>query len=731
MGRPVNTLNIDTLFNRGVLAVILYGMTFAAPVVNAEGNENLIEEIVVTAQKREQALSDVPLSIQVADGEFLDRNNVQSLRELVNFVPGVATGESFGTEQTRIQIRGVPQIVGDPTVGYYIGETPFYFPSMLWVPVVRTSGLERVEIIKGPQSTLYGNGAMGGVMRVIPKKPNLEEVEVAINGGYTTIPDGGDGYYLDASASIPIIKDKLAVRISVGEEDSGGWIDVQPHALNFLTFGFEPSGPAFEDYGGNDVSDWRVQILAQPTERLTLELMAMHNESETTPTGFLDLNNDFSADATRGLTFDITEYDVYSATFRYDFDNFSVTSVFTDLEYTEDWQASLIGSFGLPTLVGYAPEVFSNETRVVSNLDGRFQYVAGIYYVDSENNVFIEVAEFPLFGIPQVITTTQTGSEQKSVFGEMTYELIEGRLTALIGARWFEDKREQTEATLVPVNTVAPMLEETFDSVNPRLNLSYTPDDDTLFYFNVAKGFRSGVFNSFANCSQLPAGPLRDNCPMQIDSDEIWSYEIGTKMTLAGGELVLDASTYYQDWTNVMGAYRAGSISTSYQLGDADGVGIDLGIVWSPESIPGLNVTLAANWNNMEFSSLDAGIAMGMAPYFSEGDGVPGTPDFSASLGANYGWQLSSNMMGDLTLSWNHKSSHVASVGATEEADNRQYLNARFAVEIGDHFTVSVFGNNLTDEEGNLFVQAGPLYLAQLRTIETPRNFGIELSYEL
>ena len=433
-----------------------------SPLASAETAEadNTIEEIVVTAQKREQALSDVPLSIQVTDGEFMDRNNVQSLRELVNFVPGAATGEAFGTEQTRIQIRGVPQITGDPTVGYYIGDTPFYFPLMLWAPVIRTAGLERVEIVKGPQSTLYGNGAMGGVMRVIPKKPNLEEFEAAINVGYTQIEDGDDGHYVDASISVPLIQDKLGVRLSVGEEESGGWISVQPHALNFATFGYEPSGPAIKEVGGNDVSDYRVQILAQPTDRFTFEFMAMHNESDTSPNGFLLLDSDISADADRNVTFTNTEYDVFSASFSYDFENFSVTSVFTDLQFEDNTEFSLIASFGLPILVGYEPEVFSNETRIVSDFDGPFQFVAGIYYVDSEISVLIDVAEYPLLALPRTVSLSSGNSEQKSVFGEMTYELNE-HWTALVGVRWFDDERDQNETVLQPVSLILPEVEAT------------------------------------------------------------------------------------------------------------------------------------------------------------------------------------------------------------------------------------------------------------------------------
>ncbi len=712
--------------------IIAVAVATVVPVgVAAEDGGSIIEEIVVSAQKRDELLSDVPLSIQVTSGEFLDRNNVKNVREFVNFVPGAATGESLSTDQTRIQLRGVPQIVGDPTIGYYIGDTPFYFPEMFWAPVVRTSGLDRIEVVKGPQSTLYGNGAMGGVMRVIPKQPDLQDFELTARGGYTTIEDHDDGYYVDASLSVPVIRDQLAIRASVGQEESGGWIRFQPHALNPATFAFEPSGPPLEDSGGTDVLDWRVQVLWTPTDRLSMEFMASHNKSETTTTGFLLLDQDISADADPELSFDNTEYDLFSANLTYDLASITLTSVFSWLEFEEDYQGSLIARFGLPTRVFYDAETFTNETRIVSNFDGRFQFVAGVFYVDSERPQLVEVAEFPLLGVPRIETTFEADSEQISVFGEATYELIEGKLKALVGLRWFEDERSFAEtSSILPIEL--PSYEDTFDSVNPRFNLSYTPDDNRLYYVNVAKGFRSGIFNGLSFCLSIPpASPLAAACPEAIDSDELWSYEIGTKQTLLGGELLLDASVYYQDWKDVQGAARLGSIQTSFHIGDADGWGIDLGVTWAPEAVPGLSLMLTMNWNDMEFSSLDPIIEGAMAPFLEAGDGVPGTPPFSSSVGVAYSRQLSSNMYGDFTLTWNHKDSHVASVGSTVNAEKRDYVNARFSLAIGDHIGIAVFGDNLTNEDAILFAQGGPLYSAELRTIERPRTYGIELSYQL
>ena len=724
-----SVFSIQRLHHISMIAVFF--LTSAVPLASAEEGK-VIEEILVTAQKREQSLSEVPLSVQVVRGEFLDKNNVQSMKELINFVPGAAYNEANVSEKPRMQLRGITQLVGDPTVGFYFGDAPFYYPGMGWAPEIRTTGLERVEVLKGPQSTLYGNGAMGGVIRVIPKKPDLQDVDFVVTGGYTQIDGGDNGYYADASLSVPLLEDKLAVRLSVGEEDSGGWIDFQPQAFSFTTFTMEPSGALIKDYGGNEVSDWRAQVLWQAAENLSIEVVAMHNKRDTSPGGFLDFDGDreISASAVPGLSRDITEYDLYSATITYDFDSFELTSTFSELEYSTDSTWSFTGVFGIPVLILQEPETFINETRIASDFDGAFQFVAGIYYVDAITDSRVEIVQTPALGVAGLLTTSKVDSEQKSVFGEMTYDLTD-RWTVLLGLRWFEDERIIDNAAVLPVPSVTPRQDATFDSVNPRFNLAYTTQDDQLYYLNVAKGFRSGSFNAVVTCSQLPAGGLREACPLAIDSDELWSYEVGTKQTLMDGQLFLDVSAYYQDWEDVQGAYRGGSLQASYPIGDADGIGIEFSMSLSPAAIPGLTVQLAANWNNMEFSALEPVIEANMAPFFSEGDGLPGSPDFSASLGINYGWQLSDVLFGDLMVSYNYKSDMLTAVGSTADADSRQFLNGRFEVAFGEHFAIALFGNNLTDEDGNSFAQAGPLYSAPFRMIESPRNFGIEFSYEL
>ena len=702
------------------LLTILWCIAGTVPSL-ASASERYLEEIVVTAQKREEALTDVPISIQVTSGEFLDEQSVKNLREFVNFVPGMTQGAPLSSAQPSYQVRSITRSAGDPTVGFYIDDAPFYYPNMILGPVVRTVGIERIEVLKGPQSTLYGNGAMGGVVRVIPRAPNLESFEGSVLVGYTDIPDGESGHSADLSLSFPLIQDKLGIRLTAGDQDAGGWIDRQPHAINFTTFAFEPVGDPLENYGDTEISDYRMQVLAEPNERLTLKLLVIRNKVETSPTGLLQIDEDTPTSASSGHSEMNSEYDILSGSVSYEFDKMTLTSVFTEMEYKDRFQNAFISRFGLPIFVIQEPVTFSNETRLVSHLDGRWQWIAGIYYVNSELEQFVEVPAFAPLGTPQITQTSFVDSEQKSVFIEVSYDLIEDKLTALVGLRYFEDDRTFGEtANLFPFPL--PDVGETFDSVNPRVNLAYTPDENSLYFFNFAKGFRSGLINAVSRCASIPpANPLSITCLVPIDSDELWSYELGMKRTLQDGRLVVDATLYYQDWRDVQGNLPAGTIATSLSYGHADGVGLDLAISWSPETVPELDFRLAANWNNMEFYSLHPHVVEGFAGAENLNDGIPSAPEFSSTASVSYGKQLSSNLFGQFSLSWNHIDEHASS--PLLNSDERDYLNVRAGLRIGESLGIHLYGTNITDDDGVVWRQDNKI-------IETPRRWGIEVSYD-
>ena len=318
----------------------------------------------------------------------------------------------------------------------------------------------------------------------------------------------------------------------------------------------------------------------------------------------------------------------------------------------------------------------------------------------------------------------------------VSYEFIPGTLTGLLGLRHFDDERSWPESqTVGELYIPYPEREGGFDSINPRLNLAYTPTANSLYFFNAAKGFRSGISNAVSVCASLgdPTGANRPDlvpfCAPFIDSDELWSYEIGTKHRLNNGALVIDATLYYQDWKDIQGRIGIGTISTSFEYGDADGARLDVSITWSPEAVPGLNLAAGANWNDMKFSSLDPVVADLFGTYLKPGDRLPTVPPFSSALSISYGAPLGDQISGEVSVSWNHKASHPASPGAIIEADHRNYVNLRAGLT-GDRFGFYLTATNLLDARGITFGQDGPFYAGQLRLIDPPRLYAVEWTYD-
>ena len=192
---------------------------------SAVAQETLIEEIVVTAQKREQAITDVPMSVQALSGDELRENGIDSLPDLVKFVPGASVVSSAAPGYETIILRGIASgTTGDATVGYYIDDVAFGVTNLQIAPPNNMYDLERVEVLRGPQGTLYGQGSMGGSVKLITAQPDTEEFSSRFRLGGRDVDDGDSGYNFDGVVNVPV-SENFAFRISGGVEKAPGWID--------------------------------------------------------------------------------------------------------------------------------------------------------------------------------------------------------------------------------------------------------------------------------------------------------------------------------------------------------------------------------------------------------------------------------------------------------------------------------------------------------------------------
>lgn len=661
-------------------------------------------EVLVTAQKREQELQEVPIAMQALEGKVLEEANIRDLNDLITFVPGASEGTATTAGKRTYQIRGISQGQADPTVGYYLDDSAFFAYGLFYAPVARTADVQRVEVLRGPQSTLYGNSSMGGTIRYIYNSPNLSSFEANLRSGFSGTANGESGSYVDAVVNLPLVENKLALRLVGSYEDIGGYADI-PSA------GLDDTNPV-------TMTNFRTSALWVPTDQLLIKLLYTRNRVDQDGGIWLTSLDPPVSSSVPG-NFWNNGYDLFAGTFEYSFDFATLSSTTTYIDLAED----ALNNIPFPALPGGmlqlswsgSGEALNNETRLVSSGDGPFRWLAGAFYSDSENSTPLETNAPDFF--PS--STTRTSSESISLFGEASWAFLEDRLIPLIGVRYFEDDRSYFDS--LQLTQIEP---ETFRSVNPRFNLSYLPNDVSTYYLNIAKGFRSGAFNYPAICALHATGGLP--CEVAVDSDTLWSYEIGTKQTWAGGQMLFDVALYYQDWRDVRQNVPYFGLGADYQIGDAVVPGIDLQLIYSPVSFSGFTLRATGNWNDAHFTEIDPAIVAASGE--QEGNRLPLVPEWTAAVEADYSWRVTTTWKGQATLSYSHLEPQLGSfANGGIEGDSRDLIRARFGFDSGT-WGLFLFGNNLLNETGAIYSQA-PQGGTPIFTQDYPRQIGIELTY--
>jgi len=687
---------------------------------SSEDSDMLLEEVIVTAQKREQRLVDIPQSIQLMDQQMLEKSSLRDVSELITFVPGASEGLGTSAGARRLQIRGIYQESGSATVGYYLDEAPIDGDTA--APMGRLYDMQQVEVLRGPQSTLYGNGAMGGVVRYVPNQPSLSEFQAGARAGYSTTEGGDNGYYGDVFLSAPIVEDKLGVRLVASMEKLGGWID----ALG---------GP--EDLNEADLQDIRLHVLWEPSEDWRIKMMYSDNVADQDGFGNL-LSGVFPDDtitAGSAVDFQNNAMEVWSGTLEYSGFGFAdLISAFSSVKFEADNQAF----FDLPGLTTVTASQFadidtlSNETRLVSKGDGMFQWLVGTYLTDRETtrgSVIVWNPEIPPF-FSNSVNNTVDNRDSIAFFGESSWSLMDGKLIPLVGVRYSEEDFDGDTMT-----AAGRPNGQSFDNTNFRFNLSWMPSDGRHYYLNVAEGFRSGVFNNQAVCSTHNLLLIEGECKLVQDTDELISYEIGGKYTLMDGRLYLDTALYYIDWQRTPMQLPLGGIYQTYDVGDSDIYGADVSLMFRPASVEGLDFSLTANWLSAEFADVNTYIAATVTPPFApesvgaeNGEALPFVPEWTATFAMNYTWTFGSDWEGFANVSWNHLDGQFGQFGAnTTRGDSRNLLRARVGVAKGA-YGVFLFGRNLLDEDATIFNQNAtggvPVF-----TRDYPRQVGVEMTY--
>ena len=655
----------------------------AEPIAASEPQE--IAELVVTAQPREERLRDVPMSIAAVTQRELERRGVETLLDLSRAAPGLVVTES-GPGQNRIFLRGIGNGTGlTSLVGVYVDEMPVTGMALGQLDL-RLVDLERVEVLRGPQGTLYGQGSAGGTVRLITREPDLD----AFSGradvqGYTTAHGSLSGEATGV-LNLPLVTGQLGLRLSGTFAEIGGWID-QPNA------------------GRDDINDQRLRnvrgkLLWTPDDRLrVVGTITIHRNEGDGVNGGADpdhvvryVNDPAARPAFRD------DYELYNGLITYDFGPVRLLSSTSYLE-SEKRSAGLqlnLGAVRTFNRDSQDNEVFTQEVRLSSSDNGPVKWIAGAFY-DSEILTRVQVVDVFLNGAPIAVQRLPVRNKTRSIslFGDASYEVTD-RLTIGAGVRSFRDRRNSFNNVLFQ--------KDTFKSTDPRVYGTYALTPEVKLYANVAKGFRSGGFSG-------------DPTGQRFQPEDIWSYEAGLKGAFSNG-LRLELTAFYSEYKNIQAfALTSGVTGGTVNVGEAHPKGIDWLVGYESRR---LSLVASGNVTRAKFNEL-----LPATRTYQVGDRVDLIPSYSVTLSAEYRLDWREDLPGFVRIDFNQ-------VGPSSFTDRRSgvigfrsdtisLLNARVGADSGP-WRVEAFATNLLDEHGLQDPLAGLGFGARPR----PRVFGLK-----
>lgn len=695
--KPVNSLSICS---------ILFTSLSWIPVSSAADERGVmaIEEIVVSARKREENLQDVPEIITTFSERRLQLAKVESLRDFVDLTPNMLVRETFRTNESFLTLRGLSSAQGGlPPVsfivdGVQLGSNDFINQDILDV--------ERIEVLKGPQGALYGQGAIAGAVVVTTRAPG-NEPDFSIKASYGK----GDSYRVAASGSVPIVEDQLFLRVSGYYRDSDGLIN----------------NIRGEDIDFSDEGSIRARLLYEG-DKLTASLRGSYTEGD----GNCCMQDRLPRDSNRQIVAGTNVDDVDNPGPSSDMLGTSDTS-FRDVSLKLDYD---LGNFTFTSITGYAEvrqsvfgdadfapvpfvlqdlafntDVFNQELRLASNDGGeRLQWMFGGFYQDRQERqpVFVG-AVTPGAGlpVPDVILDldNEINSEAWAVFGQASYDLTD-KLEALVALRYDEDKQDTVDK-----NNPATYSKASFDELQPKAQLSYRWTDDILTFFTYSTGFRTGGFTQNS----------------KFDNETTDNFELGLKGTFLDRRLVVNASVFHVDYSNQQLSFvvfdnnvaRRGVVNIPST--DIDGLELEL------QALPmqGLNLSFGVGIADSvvkEIAPLDE--ALGDVSS-AVGNRSPFVPSFTFNGSLTYTYPLYNQVELVLHGDYRRQGNYYYDLNNEVQTATRDFVDGRVALESGS-WSLAVWGRNLTDSRHATRVAVTG---SALRNQNLPRSYGVEISY--
>jgi iron complex outermembrane recepter protein len=664
---------------------------------SSQKESSTLEDIVITAQRREEKLDKVPISVTAFTQRTMDDLHIQTFSDLASIVPGliVSTPAASNQDNGDVAIRGIFSGGNAPTTQFYIDETPVAVRTLpgagpLGSPRPEIFDLDRIEVLRGPQGTLFGSSAMGGAIRYITPQPNLEDTSGFTKAEMSYTDRGDLNYEVGVAYGAPIITGSAGFRVSGWFQEEGGWID---HEDPFTGDILKRNANSSDAYVIRPAFTW------VPTEGMTITpaLFLQHTHSAFPSTYWLDYLPNPESGAHTSATIQpepsTDDLRVSSLAIKYDFAGLSFQS---DTSYL-DRQSVVLNDFthaaedifgGTPFVPGlthsydnYEDDIsythaWQQEFRLSSqDPSSRVNWVAGMYYRHSVQSLvqilpgsldplteaiagedtlqFTGNPNYVLNGmVVNAYTNYQATDISEAAFGEVTVGIV-SQLKANVGVRIEHSVVEgQNEISAGPSDGVKffdqTLPDQSGNPVTPRFGLTYQFTDQSMVYVSAAKGYRAGGGNSATSIGNSLCGPSlaalgMAGVPNSFNSDSLWSYELGTKDSLFDRRLAIEASVYYIDWTNIQTQIGLPSCAENFTTnrGKAVSQGFDLQVAAIP--VEGLKLGVNVGYTDAYYPDAAVGApSNGVTPLLNAaGDKLANVLPWTASANAEYSRDIS------------------------------------------------------------------------------------------
>ncbi|MFC3581819.1 TonB-dependent receptor [Sphingomonas hylomeconis] len=735
-----NNISVTGRVSAIALATLLLAPT-ATFAQSAPGADGETPDIVVTATKRDESTRDIPGAVSAVSEQDLQRLNAQSLSDYVTRVPGVVFND-YQPGVSEVVIRGVASTTyheaNQATTGYYINQIPLVEPGFpLVIPDIDSFDVKQVEVLRGPQGTLFGSSSLGGAINYVVNEADPSAIDVGAEGIVSSTRRSGEASYAaKAMINVPIIADKLAVRL----------VGLQRYDAGYLT------NVGTGEKGSNDlrVRGLRGSIVFTPTETTKISALGLYQEYDLDDQTYVQFGADPHAKTydrnTNVDEYQDTEIQLYSLRLDQDLGFANLTAVGSHTIKKADlaFDDSIFGGNDprtntpqLSSSVGKSTTDYG-ELRLASSGTGPFTWLIGGNYTklrsDSTDGAFIEGigayidANPALFGgqagsvlAPDDLarrTVSTSRVREIAAFGELAYTFADV-LTLTLGGRYFEYTSRPRLQYLPNAALIAP-----FDyqpgarkesGFVPKVSLSYKPSNRLTLYGLYSEGFRIGGINTYA---------VATGVPIEFNSDSTQNYEVGAKFDLVPGTMSFDIAAFHIKWNDIQSRLFTPVDFNAYTVngGGAKIDGIEMSMVFRPSR----NLTYTANltYNDARLSAL---LPDSFAPGggYAAGTRLPGASEWILANQLDFELR-DSPLRPRIGIAHRYLSKAPVAFGATLQKGDYSLIDLNAAITVSEGIEAGVFAKNLFDQYGIL---NAPFSFAG--SVTRPRTIGASLRFGL